>query len=122
MPDIKIKLYDQRWMFDDPKNPRSIRWRDQEDKSPNVRRRQVITLQDYVVELLDEGFKSALPMGWSDVVWPERAEIGIDTRRGAERVYVNSRQAPIRDVEDRLLREIRDNPMFSSLIELVPER
>lgn len=123
LPNIKIKLYDQRWILDDPSDPRSLRWRDQSDfQGPNTRRRQVITLQDYVVDLLDEGFKSAMGMGWSDVVWPDKAEIGIDTRRGAERVYVNSRQAPIRDVEDRLLREIRDNPALASMIEVVPER
>jgi hypothetical protein len=124
LPNIRIKLYDQRWILADPSNPRSLRWRDTSDfTGPNTRRRQVITLQDYVVDLLDEGFKSGIGMGWSDVVWPaERAEIGIDTRKGAERVYVNSRQAPIRDVEDRLLREIRDNPLYTTLIELIPER
>lgn len=124
LPTLRIRLYDQRWVRADPANPRTLRWRDKTDiGNPNTRRRQVITLQDYVVDLLDEGFKSAVGMGWSDVVWPaHKVEIGIDTRKGAERVYVNSRQAPIRDVEDRLLREIRDNPLLSSMIELVPER
>lgn len=123
LPTVRIKLYDQRWIIPEPKNRRSLRWRDETDFRVNTRRRQVITLQDYVVGLLDEGFKSAVGMGWSDVVWPaDKVEIGIDTRKGAERVYVNSRQAPIRDVEDRLLREIRDNPLLSSMIELVPER
>lgn len=123
LPLVHIKVYDQRWTRNNPSDPHSLRWRDQTDSSPNTRRRQVITLQDYVVGLLDEGYKSAVGLGWSDTIWPaDKVDVGIDTRKGAERVYVNSRQAPIRDVEDRLLAEIRDNPLLSSMIELIPDR
>jgi hypothetical protein len=121
---VRIKVFDQRWIREtDVTGVSLLRWRERFDLRANTRRRQVITLQDYVVKLLDEGFKCQLPLKWSEIVWPtDKTDIGIDARRGGERVYIGSRQAPIRDVEDRLLAEIRDSPILSRMIELVPER
>lgn len=119
-PKLRIKVYDQRWLVD---SDNKIRWRNNTDDRPNTRRRQVIALQDYVVGLLDEGYNCSLPLNWSEIVWPtDKTQLGIDLRRGGERVYVNSRQAPIRDVEDRLLAELRDSPVFRDIVELIPTK
>ena len=95
----------------------TLRWLDDTDQKPNTRRRQIITLQAYIVSFLDEGFNYSLPLNWSKIVWPtDKPDIGIDTRRGGERIYVSSRQSPVRDEEDRLLAEIRDSPIYASSI------
>ena len=77
---IEITIYEQRWFTDE--NGR-IHWRNEQQR--NIRRDQVVTLQDHVIQQL-----------------PLQIQKGLFTNID-ERVWPTSRNIPIEEVEDRLL-------------------
>lgn len=78
----------------------------------------MITLQDSVTDLLDNGSDSRIKLPWSEVVWPLDPASGAES---AERVYASSRQARIMDVEDRLLEEVAKTPFYKETVRLVAD-
>jgi hypothetical protein len=113
---LEITIYDGRWVRD---GTRGIVWKNERDANKNNRRQQVITLRDDVVARLDKGIDSTIPMSWSSVVWPANPLNGEDQ---FERVWPESRQAPIMEVEDRLLKTLNRDPLYRKVITLVPDK
>jgi hypothetical protein len=95
---VKIIIYEGRWFVD--KNG-ITRWRN-EDQG-NVRRDQVVTLQDHVIQQMPFYIQKGLFAKINERVWP------------------TSRNIPIREVEDRLLDLIQPF-VQSGQVELIAEQ
>ncbi len=76
---VKIIIYEGRWFVDENS---LIRW--QGEEQGKIRRDQVVTLQDHVIQQMPVYFQRGLFQNFDERVWP------------------TSRNIPIREVEDRL--------------------
>ena len=94
---VKIIIYEGRWFVDERGK---IRW--QGEEQGKIRREQVVTLQDHVINQMPEYIQKGLFKKIDEQVWP------------------TSRNIPIREVEDRLFDLIQPF-VQTSQIELVPE-
>ncbi|UJR20374.1 hypothetical protein I4U23_023506 [Adineta vaga] len=95
---VKIIVYEGRWIMG---KDGSMRWRTEEQG--NIRRDQVVTLQDHVIQQLPVYIQKGLFVNINERVWP------------------TSRNIPIQEVEDRLLDLIQPF-VRSGQIELIPEQ
>lgn len=95
---VKIIIYESRWFVD--KNG-IIQWQNREQG--NIRREQIVTLQDHVIQQM-----------------PLYVQRGLFQRIN-ERVWPTSRNIPIREVEDRLLDLIRPF-VQNDQVKLIPEQ
>ena len=94
---VKIIIYEGRWFVDERGK---IRW--QGEEQGKLRREQVVTLQDHVINQMPRYIQKGLFKKIDEQVWP------------------TSRNIPIREVEDRLFDLIQPF-VQTSQIELVPE-
>ena len=94
---VKIIIYEGRWFVDERGK---LRW--QGEEQGKIRREQVVTLQDHVINQMPEYIQKGLFKKIDEQVWP------------------TSRNIPIREVEDRLFDLIQPF-VQTSQIELVPE-
>ena len=94
---VKIIIYEGRWFVDERGK---IRW--QGEEQGKIRREQVVTLQDHVINQMPEYIQKGLFKKIDEQVWP------------------TSRNIPIREVEDRLFDLIQPFVQMGQ-IELVPE-
>ncbi|CAF1452933.1 unnamed protein product [Adineta steineri] len=95
---VKIIIYEGRWFVDEHG---ITRW--QGEEQGNIRRDQVVTLQDHVIEQMPTFIQEGLFQKINERVWP------------------TSRNIPIREVEDRLLDLIQPF-VQNSQVELIPEQ
>lgn len=94
---VKIIIYEGRWFVDERGK---LRW--QGEEQGKIRREQVVTLQDHVINQMPEYIQKGLFKKIDEQVWP------------------TSRNIPIREVEDRLFDLIQPFVQMGQ-IELVPE-
>ena len=94
---VKIIIYEGRWFVDERGK---LRW--QGEEQGKIRREQVVTLQDHVINQMPRYIQKGLFKKIDEQVWP------------------TSRNIPIREVEDRLFDLIQPF-VQTSQIELVPE-
>lgn len=94
---VKIIIYEGRWFVDERGK---IRW--QGEEQGKLRREQVVTLQDHVINQMPRYIQKGLFKKIDEQVWP------------------TSRNIPIREVEDRLFDLIQPFVQMGQ-IELVPE-
>ncbi|CAF0795468.1 unnamed protein product [Didymodactylos carnosus] len=97
---VLIYIYEQRW-FSDASDGGRVKWRGPAEG--NIRRDEVITLQDHVINQLHDYIKLGLFKDINERVWP------------------SSRNIPVREVEDRLF-ELMEPFMLKQQIVLIPER
>ncbi|CAF1374486.1 unnamed protein product [Adineta steineri] len=95
---VKIIIYEGRWFVDEHG---ITRW--QGEEQGNIRRDQVVTLQDHVIEQMPTFIQEGLFQNINERVWP------------------TSRNTPIREVEDRLLDLIQPF-VQNGQVELIPEQ
>ena len=93
----KIIIYEGRWFVD---GHGTIRW--QGEEQGKIRREQVVTLQDHVIEQMPHYIQEGLFRNIDERVWP------------------TSRNIPIREVEDRLFDLIQPF-VGNGQIELIPK-
>ena len=94
---VRISIYEGRWYANEQGD---IRWQD--ESQGRIRRDQVVTLQDHVIEQLPDYVQKGLFRCIDERVWP------------------TSRNIPIREVEDRLF-ELIEPFVQTDQIELIPE-
>ncbi|CAF1410159.1 unnamed protein product [Adineta ricciae] len=94
---VKIIIYEGRWFVDENS---LIRW--QGEEQGKMRRDQVVTLQDHVIEQMPVYVQKGLFQNIDERVWP------------------TSRNIPIREVEDRLFDLIQPF-VQAGQVELIPE-
>ncbi|CAF4621546.1 unnamed protein product, partial [Rotaria sp. Silwood2] len=94
---VKIFIYEGRWFADEQGH---IHWQGEEQNK--IRRDQVVTLQDHVIEQMPEYIQLGLFQNINERVWP------------------TSRNIPIQEVEDRLFDLIQPF-LHSGQVELIPE-
>ena len=94
---VKIIIYEGRWFVDERGK---LRW--QGEEQGKIRREQVVTLQDHVINQMPRYIQKGLFKKIDEQVWP------------------TSRNIPIREVEDRLFDLIQPFVQMGQ-IELVPE-
>jgi len=96
---VKIIIYEGRWFVD---RQNRIRW--QSDEQGKIRREQIITLQDHVIEQMPEYIKNGL----------------FPNKNINERVWPTSMNIPLREIEDRLF-DLMQPFVQNGQIELIPE-
>ncbi|KAJ2988283.1 hypothetical protein HDV02_005668, partial [Globomyces sp. JEL0801] len=99
--EVKVTVYESRVI----KEGNHYRWRNENDEPRNKRRRQVITLQNSVLELL-----------------PDILNAKINESQNIEKnVWKNSINIPIMEYEDMALKLIQEEP-FNEMITISPQK
>eukprot|EP01113_Clastostelium_recurvatum_P032832 TRINITY_DN4272_c0_g1_i5.p1 TRINITY_DN4272_c0_g1~~TRINITY_DN4272_c0_g1_i5.p1 ORF type:complete len:1057 (+),score=211.46 TRINITY_DN4272_c0_g1_i5:105-3275(+) len=96
---IQVRVYEDRWYYDGATGTHL--WKG--EAQGNIRRQQVVTLQDDVIDELPPDVREELFRNINQGVWP------------------TSKNIPIREVEDRLLALVQSN-FYRASIRLVPRR